>query len=134
MPSLNKVQIIGHMGRDAELQYLASGTPVMKFSVATTESYKQGNEWKQKTEWFNIVQFGEAAERKSETLHKGDTVYVEGKLQTRTWDKDDGTKAYFTEVNASSVLLLKQKDESAPRQGNDWGNASDVDPDDLPFE
>lgn len=100
MPSYNKVVLIGHLGRDPEIRYLPNGTSIASFSMATNDSYKDGDEWKEKTEWHRIVAFGKVAERIGEYLKKGDAALVEGKLQTRKWQDKDGTERYVTEVNA----------------------------------
>jgi single-strand DNA-binding protein len=146
MASLNKVMLIGNAGRDAELRYLANGTAQASFSLAVNRNYRGGDgEWKEETEWFNIVAWRELAERLSQNVSKGKQVYVEGRLQTRTWDDDQGVKHYRTEVIANSVLLLGSRDGQGG--GGDWESGSsarsyagprsgggDVEPDDLPFE
>lgn len=157
MANLNKVMIIGNAGRDAELRYLASGRPQAQFTVAVNHSWRnqQSNEWEQQTEWFNIVVWGDLAERISQYITKGKQVYVEGRLQTRNWDDDQGQKHYRTEVIANTVQLLERREggEGGNRGGgDDWGNGSpsrpqqrqsggggysrggDMEPDDLPFE
>jgi single-strand DNA-binding protein len=135
MPNLNRAMLIGHMGKDAELSYTASGSPVMKFSLAVSENRKKGDEWVSETEWFNIVQWGDAAERASEYLRKGNAVYVEGKLKTRTWDKNDGTKGYMTEVIADKVFSLEKREaggQTYTRKQSTPAEQSEID--DLPFE
>lgn len=103
--SLNKVQLIGYMGKDPEVRFTQGGNAVANFSVATDESYKNkdGNKVK-KTEWHNIVVWGKSVEAFVQPyLHKGDLIYVEGKLQTRSWEsKDSGTK-YTTEIVVSDI-------------------------------
>ena len=161
MASLNKVMLIGNAGKDAELRYLANGTAQAQFSLAVNRNYRgPDGEWKEETEWFNIVAWRDLAERLSQNVTKGKQVYVEGRLQTRTWDDDQGTKHYRTEVIANSVLLLGAREPGAAgasnwgdgeasfsgrgagprgansgRQGGSGGPAGgDVDVDDLPFE
>jgi single-strand DNA-binding protein len=104
--SVNKVILIGNLGRDAETKYTPSGTPVTRFSVATSRSWKdqQTNEWKEETNWTNVVLWRQ--ENIANYLTKGRQVYVEGRLQTRSYDDKDGKKVYATEVVAEDVLLL----------------------------
>lgn len=154
MASLNKVMLIGNAGKDAELRYMASGTPQCKFSLAVNNRRRNQatNEWEDQTEWFNILIWGDTAERVSQYITKGKSVYVEGRLQTRSWDDDQGQKHYMTEVVAQSVQLLGSRDggDGGSRGGgDDWGNGApsrpqrqsggysrggDMEPDDLPFE
>lgn len=101
MASLNKVMIIGNAGRDAELKFTPSGSAVSTFSLAV--NYKSKGE--DSTEWFNVVLFGDTAEKVSQYITKGKPVYVEGRLQTRSWEKD-GEKHYRTELIANSLQLL----------------------------
>jgi single-strand DNA-binding protein len=106
MGSYNRVILIGNLGRDAELRYTPGGSAVATFSVATTETWKDKSGQKQeKTEWSRVVLWGKAAEAISEYLTKGKQVAVEGKLQTRQYDKD-GQKHYATEIKADRVVLL----------------------------
>ena len=104
--SVNKVILIGNLGRDAETKFTASGASVTRFSVATTRSWKdqQSNEWKEETNWTNVVLWRQ--ENVANYLTKGKQVYVEGRLQTRSYDDKDGKKQYMTEVVAEDVLLL----------------------------
>src|SRR5512135_2860318 len=99
--------LIGNVGKDAELRYLGNGTAQSKFSLAVNRNFRgpDGN-WQEQTEWFNIVVWADLAERISQNVTKGKSVYVEGRLQTRTWDDDQGQKHYMTEVIAQSVLML----------------------------
>ena len=104
--SVNKVILIGHLGRDAETAFTASQTSVTKFSVATSRRWKdqQSGEWKEDTNWTNVVLW--RAENLAQYLTKGKQVYVEGRLQTRSYDDKDGQKKYVTEVVADDVILL----------------------------
>src|SRR5947207_2984609 len=107
--SVNKVILIGTLGKDPELKYTPQGTAVTKFSMATNESYKdkQSGEWKERTEWHNIVCWQRTAEVAAEYLKKGRKVYIEGRLTTRSWDdKETGQKKYMTEVVANDLVLL----------------------------
>ena len=118
MASLNKVMLIGNAGKDAELRYLANGTAQAQFSLAVNRNYKgPDDQWKEETEWFNIVAWAALAERLSQTVTKGKQIYVEGRFQTRSWDDDQGVKHYRTEVIANSVLPL------GPREGGAGGGA-----------
>ncbi len=108
--SVNKVILVGNLGRDAETKFMENGTALSRFSIATTHSYKQGDEWKEQTEWHNIVLWRK--EKLAQYLTKGTQVYVEGRLQTRSWDKD-GEKRYATEVVADDIILLSGKREGA---------------------
>jgi len=112
--SVNKVILIGNLGRDAETKFTPSGVSVTKFAVATTRSWKdqQTNEWKEETNWTNIVLWRQ--ENLANYLTKGKQVYVEGRLQTRSYDDKDGKKVYTTEVVAEEVLLLGGRGEGAP--------------------
>ncbi len=106
MASLNKVTLIGHLGKDPELRYTPSGVPVATFSIATNEKWKDkdGNQ-QEKTEWHRIVAWRRSAEIASEYLSKGRQVYIEGKLQTRSWEQD-GVKRYMTEIVADRLFSL----------------------------
>ena len=112
MASLNKVMIIGNAGRDSELRYMANGTPQAQFSVAVSDRRKKDGEWEEQTEWFNVVVWGDQAERISQYVVKGKAVYVEGRFQTRSWEKD-GEKHYRGELIANTVQLLDKKPESS---------------------
>ena len=102
--SLNKAMIIGNLGRDPEMRYTPNGQAVTQFTVAVNRNYKDASgEWKEETEWFRVVAWGPLAERTAEYLRKGRKVYVEGRLQTRTWEGQDGQKHYTTELVASTV-------------------------------
>ena len=105
--SVNKVILVGNLGRDAELKFTAGGQPVSSFSLATTEKYtSKDGEKKETTEWHRIVLWGKTAEVLQEYLVKGKQIYVEGKLSTREWQDKDGNKRKSTEVNAQRVVLL----------------------------
>jgi single-strand DNA-binding protein len=107
MRGLNKVMIIGQLGRDPEMRYTPSGRPVTSFSVATTRSWTSGDgDRREETEWFNVVAWGNLAEICKQYLRKGQSVYVEGRLQTRGWDDQDGKKHFRTELVASEMIIL----------------------------
>ena len=107
--SVNKVILVGHLGRDAETKFIASGVAVTKFSVATSRRFKdtQSGEWKEETDWSNVTLW--RAEKLAEYLRKGTQVYVEGRLQTRSYEDKDGKKVYATDVVADEVILLGGK-------------------------
>ena len=114
--SLNKAMIIGNLGRDPEMRYTPNGQAVTQFTVAVNRNYKDASgEWKEETEWFRVVAWAALAERTAEYLRKGRKVYVEGRLQTRTWDGQDGQKHYTTELVANTVTPLdpRPRDENA---------------------
>jgi single-strand DNA-binding protein len=105
--SVNKVILVGNLGKDPELRYTASGTAVANFSLATTEKYKDrdGNS-QEKTEWHNIVVWRQLAEICGKYLTKGKQIYIEGKLQTRSYDDRDGNKRYITEIVVDQMQML----------------------------
>ncbi len=110
---INKVILVGNLGRDPELKRFDNGSVVGKFSVATSESYKdKAGEWQNLTEWHDIVVWGLLAERAESTLKKGTMVYVEGKLTTRKWQDKDGNNRYTTEVKAALFRKLERKESS----------------------
>lgn len=111
---LNKVMLIGHLGADPEVRVLPNGLSVANFSIATNEYYKdQNGELKERTEWHNIVAYGKLADVCRQYLKKGKQVYIEGRLQTRSWDdKDTGKKAYRTEIICSEMQMLGSRAES----------------------
>ena len=108
MASLNKVIIIGNLGKDPEIKYTQNGTAVANFSVATTFKPKDGDE---KTEWHRIVAWDRLAEIIGEWVRKGSQIYIEGRLQTRSWEKD-GVTRYTTEIIAERMLMLGGKDKT----------------------
>ena len=117
--SLNRVQLIGNLGKDPEVKYTPSGTAVAKLAIATNERYKDKNgEWQDRTEWHNVVLWQRLAEVAGEYLKKGGKVYIEGRLQTRSWDdKQTNQKKYMTEVVASDLILLGGRGESSGESG-----------------
>jgi single-strand DNA-binding protein len=104
---LNKVMVIGNVGRDPEMRYIPSGKPVTSFSVATTRSWTNSEgERREETEWFNVVAWGNLAEICKQHLRRGQQVYVEGRLQTRSWEDHEGKKRFRTELVANEMILL----------------------------
>jgi single-strand DNA-binding protein len=137
--SLNKVMLIGNVGRDPEMRYTASGEPVTTFSVAVSRRWKDRttSDQREETEWFNVVTWRQLAETCNQYVTKGRKVYVEGRLQTRSWEGQDGQKHYRTEVIAQTVTLLDRRPGAAAPsgEGEQRAPADDVvvEPDDLPF-
>lgn len=115
--SVNKVILVGNLGRDAETKFTPSGTAVTRFSVATTRSWKdqQSGEWKEETNWTNVTLWRQ--EGVANYLTKGRQVYVEGRLQTRSYEDKDGKKVYATDVIADDVILLGGRGEGAAGEG-----------------
>jgi single-strand DNA-binding protein len=120
--SVNKVILIGNLGKDPEVKYTPSGAPVAKLALATNERYKdKSGEWQERTEWHNVVLWQRLAEIAGEYLKKGGKVYIEGRLQTRSWDdKQTNQKRYMTEVVANDLVLLGGRGEA----GGDYGGSS----------
>ncbi len=107
MRGLNKVMIIGQLGRDPEMRYTPSGRPVTSFSVTTTRSWTSSEgDRREETEWFNVVAWGNLAEICKQYLRKNQPVYVEGRLQTRGWEDQEGKKHFRTELVANEVIIL----------------------------
>lgn len=126
---LNKVFLIGNLGRDPEMRYTANGSAVTNFTLAINRSYGAEDGRREETEWAQIVVWNKLAELCGQHLEKGRKVYIEGRMATRSWDGPDGQKRYRTEVVASQVLFLDKRGDGAPVSDFD----PDVDPDDLPF-
>jgi single-strand DNA-binding protein len=129
--SLNKAMIIGNLGRDPEMRYTPGGQAVTQFTVAVNRSHKDANgEWKEETEWFRVVAWAQLAERTAENLRKGRKVYVEGRLQTRSWDDKDGQKRYTTELVASTVTALdgRPREEGGETSGAPAGRGGAAGP------
>ena len=115
--TINKVILIGRLGKDPEMRYTSSGTAVVNFSMATNHFTKDqdGNNSDQ-TEWHKVVAFGRTAEVAGEYLNKGKLVYIEGRLQTSSWDDQNGQKRYKTEIVCANLQLLGSKGDSEPSQ------------------
>lgn len=137
MPSVNKVILIGNLGKDPEVKYTPSGVQIAKFSLATSERVKRGDNWEEKTDWHNIVLFARQAEYAKEYLKKGMTVFVDGKISTRTWDDENGVRKYITEIigNVVKNLSVKRDDNNHESiEHEQQSSEKDSDPvDDLPF-
>lgn len=114
--SVNKVILVGHLGKDPELRYTPSGDAVATFTLATSERFKgRDGQQQEKTEWHNIVAWRQLAEICGKFLHKGKQVYIEGKIQSRSYDDRDGNKRYITEIIADQMQMLGNKGESEGR-------------------
>lgn len=119
---LNKVQIIGRLGRDPKLRYSQSGSPVCTLSVATDEGYTDRDGKKvDRTEWHRVVLYSKAAENCNQFLKKGSLVYVEGSLQTRKWQDQQGQDRFSTEIKAQRVQFLDKKDGGKPSSSESYG-------------
>ncbi len=117
MPSVNKVILMGNLGRDPEVRFMPNGDAVCNFSIATTDSWKdKAGERQEKTEWHNIVMYRRLAEIAGEYLKKGRPVYLEGRLQTRKWQTKEGHDRYTTEVIADSMQMLGGRDGSPAQE------------------
>jgi len=148
MGSVNKVILVGNLGRDAELRYTPGGAAVATLNLATTEVWNdKGGQKQEKTEWHRVVLWGKSAESLNEYLVKGKQIYVEGRLQTRQWDDKDGNKRYTTEIRGDRIVLLSGGGGGmgGGRTSNRGGSAPPDDPmgggemgaeltdDDIPF-
>ena len=137
MAGLNKVMLIGNLGRDPELRYTQSGQAVANFTLATNEQWTNRNgEREERTEWHRIVVWGRQAEICGEYLSKGRQVYVEGRLQTREWEDRDGNKRNTTEVSANKVLMLGPRGEASAEvteSPEPTGPPPGPEKDDIPF-
>ena len=142
MASLNKVMLIGNLGKDPEVRFTASGQAVAGFSLATSEKFKgKSGEFEERTEWHNITLWGKLAEIAGEYLSKGKTVYIEGRLQTRKWQDKSGNDRYTTEIVGDKMQMLSPKGErsggGAPSGPAGGGGGSYEEPpfqdDDIPF-
>jgi single-strand DNA-binding protein len=137
MSDLNKVMIIGRLGRDPEQRYMPNGKAVANFSVATSETWKKDGEKQERTEWHNVVAFDKLAEIITQYLVKGSQVFIEGKLQTRKWQDKDGKDRYTTEIVANSMQMLGGRSQQERREDSPSSNsapaAAEGFDDDIPF-
>ena len=139
--SVNKVILVGNVGRDPEVKYTASGVPVARLSVATNERFKDRNDqWQDRTEWHSVVAWQRLAEIVGEYFRKGTKVYVEGKLHTSSWeDPQSGERKYRTEIVAREIVLLGSRENGQDDAAETPGRDSDAEPapaamdDDIPF-
>jgi single-strand DNA-binding protein len=123
MGTVNKVIIVGNMGRDAEVRYTPGGAAVATLSLATTDVWNdKAGQRQEKTEWHRVVVWGKQAETLAEYLTKGRQIYVEGRLQTRQWDDKDGNKRYTTEIRSDRIVLLGGRGGGAGEGGGGGGD------------
>ena len=133
MPSINKVILIGHLGNDPEKRFMPNGTATCRYSIATSETWKDKNGEKQEhTEWHRIVMFGKIAEIACEYLKKGSAVYIEGRLRTQEWTDKENIKRYTTEIISDTMKMLGKRDKTEVKTSNSTQQDSDMD-DDIPF-
>jgi len=121
MAGLNRVTIIGNLGKDPEVRYTQSGTAVCNLRIGATERRKEGDTWQDHTEWFTIICFGKTAENAGRFLKKGRQVFVEGRLQTRQWQDKENQTRYTTEVVANQLIFLGGKEGGAESSGGAMG-------------
>lgn len=134
MAGVNKVILVGNLGKDPEIRHLEGGAAVANFSIATTEVYKDKTGTRQEqTEWHNIVVWRGLAEVAEKYLKKGMTIYIEGKLRTRSWDDKEGHKRYTTEVVGDTFTILSKKETHSSGHNDESGVSGSKTGDDLPF-
>ena len=132
MAGLNKVMLIGNLGRDPEVRHLEGGIAVANFTLATNETYRdKNNEKREQTEWHNIAAWRANAEFAEKYIKKGYTVYVEGKIHTRNWEDKDGNKKHQTEIVADDIKILARPNHDGPASAEDGGAKTEGA--DLPF-
>jgi single-strand DNA-binding protein len=134
--SLNKIMIIGNLGSDPEMRFTPGGSPVTTFRVATNRVYNTPDgERREETEWFSVVAWNRLAENCNQYLTKGQRVYAEGRLHTRTWDGQDGQKHSRTEIVASNVIFLDKRGASAAssEEKSEESESGEIEPQDIPF-
>ncbi len=145
---LNEAQVIGNMTQDIEVRYTTNGSAVANFSVATNRSFRRqgSDEWQEEVAFHNIVVWGSDAESLSQRAKKGTRIYIKGRLQTRSWEDQDGKKNYRTEIIAEKIILLDRyergaqesasptsKQVSSEQKASESTSSDEIDPDDLPF-
>lgn len=135
MLSLNKVMIIGNVGTEPEMRFTPNGNPVTSFRVATNRAYTTADgERKQETEWFTVVAWNRLAENCNQFLTKGQRIYAEGRLHTRTWESQEGQKNSRAEIVANIVIFLdRQTIASLPEEKVEEAGINELEPDDIPF-
>jgi single-strand DNA-binding protein len=145
---LNKVMLIGNLGQDPELRFTQGGTAVLNMRIATNESFlNRDNERQERTEWHSVVLWGKRGEGLHKVISKGKQLFIEGRLQTRSWEDKEGKKRYTTEIVATNVILLggaggrgQQYEDGAPPPSDDYapsggggGGGGGMGDDDIPF-
>lgn len=148
--SVNKATLIGNVGKDPEVKFLPSGSAVANFTLATSERFKdKSGEFQERTEWHNLVAYQRLAEIVRDYVKKGSKLYVEGRIQTRSWDDKDGQKKYKTEIVVNDLVLLSGRgegesagssrsggsswDQRQPAQADDLVQSTEITDDDIPF-
>jgi single-strand DNA-binding protein len=126
--SLNKILLIGNLGRDPEVRYTPAGKPIASFSLATSRRYKVEGEVRQETEWFSVVAFGRMAEICSEFLKKGKSVFVEGRIQTRSWTDADGAKHFRSQVIVEGMRMIGGGSNGKPATPEEPAHSDDSEP------
>ena len=123
MGTVNRVILVGNLGKDAEVRYTPGGAAVSTLSLATTEVWndKSSGQRQERTEWHRVVLWGKQAETLNDYLKKGKQIYVEGRLQTRQWDDRDGNKRYTTEIRSDRIVLLGGRGGGTGGEGGDYG-------------
>lgn len=142
--SVNKVILLGNLGKDPELKMTTSQTAICNFSLATSDRVKKDGEWVDKTEWHNVIAFGKTAENAAKYLVKGKQVFIEGKIQTRKWQDKEGKDRYTTEILANTIQFVGAKSEGAKSEPEERGHSIAAslpaqgeipfDDDDIPFQ
>lgn len=133
MASLNKCSFIGNLGKDPEVKEVGS-SKVANFSIAVTEKFKnREGQYQEKTEWINIVIWGKLADVVEKYLKKGSSIYIEGKLQTRSWDDQEGNKKYITEILGNNFQMLGGRSSEGSSQAPKKDNYNQKEEDELPF-
>ena len=139
---VNKVILLGNLGKDPDFKYLQNGTAVTTFSMAINRNVKDGDGWKEQTEWVRCVAWEKQAETIGTYVKKGNQLYVEGRLQTREWNDNDNVKRYTTEIVVQEFNLIGSKNQngeefsapSAPAKSHSrYNEAEEMEPDDIPF-
>lgn len=139
MAGLNKIMVIGNVGKDPEMRYAPNGNPVTTFSIATNRNYTTaGGEKREETEWFSVVSWNNLAERVNQYVTKGKRVFVEGRLHSHTWQGQDGVTRFRNEIIANEVVFLDRMAAPEPGDGEDAGAPAGaatpaVEAEDLPF-
>ncbi|HEX9916370.1 MAG TPA: single-stranded DNA-binding protein [candidate division Zixibacteria bacterium] len=135
MASVNRAILIGNLGRDPDLRYTPSGQPVAKFPIATSERWKdKDGQLQQRTDWHNIVAWGRQAEVCKEYLKKGSPVYIEGRIQSRSYEDKDGNRKYITEIVANRMQMLGRKEEGPSEEEiPPEPETEEAEGDDIPF-
>lgn len=146
--SVNKVTLVGNVGKDPEIKFAANGNAIANFSLATTDRTKdQGGNWVDRTEWHSLVAFQRTAEIVRDYVKKGAKLYIEGKIQTRSWDDKEGQKRYKTEIVVNDLVLLSGRgegegggsrpsssyDQRQPAHGDDLARSAEITDEDIPF-